>query len=96
MYGRHMLIMTKWCLIIGIEVQAVGVKRCHSSSQLTTGEVGSVGAKEFGSLTRKVRKMRQRLAHLRAQSVGRGLSDEEKAITKKLWLALKQEKIIIR
>lgn len=53
------------------------------------------GAKEFGSLTRKVRKLRERLTRLRAQSVGRGPSDEEKAVTKQLRLALKQEEIWI-
>jgi hypothetical protein len=42
------------------------------------------GAKEFGCLARKIRKLRQKLQRLRSRSLGRGPSEEERAITKQL------------
>jgi hypothetical protein len=54
------------------------------------------GADEFGCLARTVWKLRQRLDRLRKNSMGRGPSDEEKAITKKLKQALHREEIWMR
>ncbi|KAM0859687.1 hypothetical protein ACQ4PT_047052 [Festuca glaucescens] len=54
------------------------------------------GAKEFGCLARKVRKLRQKLERLRGCSVGRGPTDEERAVVKQLREALRQEEIWMR
>jgi hypothetical protein len=54
------------------------------------------GAKEFGCLARKIRKLRQKLDRLRSRSTGRGPSDEERAITKQLRETLHQEEIWMR
>lgn len=54
------------------------------------------GAKEFGNLTRKVKKLRTKLDRLRARSVGRGPTAEEKALGKQLREALRQEEIWVR
>jgi hypothetical protein len=51
------------------------------------------GAKEFGCLARRIRKLRQKLDKLRGRSMGRGPSDEEKATVKKLRDTLRQEEI---
>jgi hypothetical protein len=51
------------------------------------------GAKEFGCLARKVRKLREKLNKLRTRSVGRGPNEEEKSIVKQLKEALRQEEI---
>jgi hypothetical protein len=58
--------------------------------------LSSWGAKEFGGLARKGRKLREKLDRLRWRSVGRGPSDEEKAIAKKLRETLRQEEIWMR
>lgn len=42
------------------------------------------GAKEFGSLTATIKKLRAKLDRLRSQAIGRGPSDEEKATVKNL------------
>jgi hypothetical protein len=54
------------------------------------------GAKEFGCLAKKVRKLQQKLDKLRCQSVGSGPSDEEKSVVKQLREALRQEEIWMR
>nr|XP_051229397.1 uncharacterized protein LOC127347221 [Lolium perenne] len=54
------------------------------------------GSKEFGDLSRKVRKLLERLNNLHRRSVGRGPNEEEKAIVKQLREALRQEEIWIR
>jgi hypothetical protein len=54
------------------------------------------GAEEFGNLARIVQKLRQKLERLRLNSVGRGPTDGEWAVVKKLWQALHQEEIWIR
>jgi predicted RNA binding protein with dsRBD fold (UPF0201 family) len=54
------------------------------------------GSEEFGSLARTVRKLRSKLDRLRSNSVGRGPSDEERAVVKKLRSALHQEEIWMR
>ncbi|XP_071685355.1 uncharacterized protein [Lolium perenne] len=54
------------------------------------------GAKEFGCLAKKVRKLQQKLYKLRRQSVGRGPSTEEKSIVKQLREALRQEETWMR
>lgn len=51
-------------------------------------KLSSWGAEEFGCLARTVRKLRQKLTRLRANSVGRGPTEEEKAVVKKLRRAL--------
>jgi hypothetical protein len=63
--------------------------------QLQT-KLTSWGAEEFGSLTRTVRKLRAKLERLRSMSLGRGPSDEERAIVKKLKNTLHQEEIWFR
>lgn len=70
-----------------------GITRALSAMQSS---LATWGAKEFGSLTRKVRKLREKLTRLRGQSVGRGPSEEEKTVVKQLRLALKQEEIWMR
>ncbi|KAM0866346.1 hypothetical protein ACQ4PT_042693 [Festuca glaucescens] len=55
--------------------------------------LSSWGAKEFGDLARKGRKLRQKLERMRSRSVGRGPTDEEKAIVKQLRETLRQEEI---
>lgn len=57
------------------------------------GKLSKWGAEEFGCLARTVRKLRQKLTRLRANSMGRGPSDEEKAVVKKLRQSLHQEEI---
>ncbi|KAE8804217.1 hypothetical protein D1007_19788 [Hordeum vulgare] len=54
------------------------------------------GAKEFGCLLRKIRKLRDRLNRLRLRSLGRGSSAEEKDFSAQLKLTLKQEEIWMR
>ena len=56
-------------------------------------KLASWGAKEIGSLTRKVRKLRTKLDRLRARFTGRGPADEEHAIGKQLREALQREEI---
>ena len=60
------------------------------------GQLSAWGKREFGCLARKIRKLREQLTRLRSPSVGRGPSEEEKAIVKKLRLVLRQEEIWIR
>jgi hypothetical protein len=60
------------------------------------GKLSTLGAEEFGSLARTVRKLRQKLDRLRQCSMGRGPSDEEKAVVKKLRRALHQEEVWMR
>jgi hypothetical protein len=54
------------------------------------------GAREFGCLAKKVRKLQQQLDKLRRRSVGRGPSDEEKTVVKQLREALRQEETWMR
>jgi hypothetical protein len=70
-----------------------GVVQALSTMQ---NKLSTWGAKEFGCLARKARKLRQKLYNLRSRSVGRGPTDEEKAITKKLREVLRQEEIWMR
>lgn len=59
-------------------------------------KLGNWGAREFGCLAKKVKKLQKKLELLRQQSIGRGPSDEEKATVLKLREALRQEEIWIR
>ncbi|KAE8786045.1 hypothetical protein D1007_40151 [Hordeum vulgare] len=52
--------------------------------------VAILGAKEFGSLAKKVKKLQAKLGKLRYRTIGRGPCDEEKAIVLKLREALRQ------
>jgi hypothetical protein len=69
-------------------IQGIVTALQHLQSKLST-----CGAAEFGSLARTVRKLRQRLDRLRSSSVGRGPTNEENAVVKKLKQALQQEEI---
>jgi hypothetical protein len=70
-----------------------GVVQALSTMQ---NKLSTWGAKEFGCLARKARKLRQKLNNLHSRSVGRGPTDEEKATTKKLHEVLRQEEIWMR
>ena len=59
-------------------------------------DLGSWGSREFGSLAKTVKTLRQKLDRIRRQSVGRGPSDEEKRTMLKLREALQQEEIWMR
>jgi hypothetical protein len=61
--------------------------------QRLQGKLSAWGAEEFGCLTRTVRNLRKKLDRLRVGSLGRGPSDEEKIVVKKLKRALHQEEI---
>lgn len=54
------------------------------------------GAREFGCLTHRVRQLQKKLGKLRCRSIGRGPTDEEKAIANQLREALHQEEIWFR
>jgi hypothetical protein len=54
------------------------------------------GAEEFGKLSPIVQKLRQKLEQMRLNLVGRGPTNEEGAVVKKLWQALHREEIWIR
>ena len=56
-------------------------------------ELGEWGAREFGCLAKKVKKLQSRLEILRKQSIGRGPNEEEKDTVLQLREALRQEEI---
>lgn len=55
--------------------------------------LGSWGAREFGDLSKKVKKVKMRLERLRAASVGQGSSEEENVVASILQEALRQEDV---
>ena len=67
----------------------------HTLSKLQE-DLGSWGAREFGDLSRKIKKLKQRIEKLRLQSVGQGPSEEEKGLVKKLREALYQEEVWLK
>ena len=86
------LVISKWNKGAGRE----GLSGVVDALQALQSNLSKWGAEEFGCLARKVRKLRDRLNRLRYRSVGRGPSDEEKAIGIQLREALRQEEIWIR
>ena len=59
-------------------------------------DLGTWGQREFGNLAKKVRKLQQRLDRLRSTSLGRGPTEEEKAVESQLREALRQEEIWLK
>jgi hypothetical protein len=83
------LVLDKWCKGSG----AFGLGGVvHALSDMQN-SLSAWGAQEFGCLARKARKLRHKLHGFRGCWVGRGPSDEEKTIMKKLREVLRQEEI---
>lgn len=59
-------------------------------------KLGSWGDREFGNMAKKVQKLQKNLERLRAQSIGKGPSNEELSVTSQLKEALWQEEIWIK
>jgi hypothetical protein len=72
---------------------AAGLGGVVQALNLMQESLSSWGAKDFGCLAGKGRKLRQKLDRLRGRSVRRGPTDEEKAIVKQLRETLRQEEI---
>jgi hypothetical protein len=70
-----------------------GLSGIVDALQTLQGKLSDWGAQEFGCLARTIRKLRQKLEKLRRSSTGRGPTEEERAVVKKLRLALHREEI---
>ncbi|XP_073362819.1 uncharacterized protein [Aegilops tauschii subsp. strangulata] len=73
-----------------------GLASISATLQCMQVELGTWGAREFGCLAKTVKKLQKKLELLRAQTVGRGPSNEEKATVIKLREALRQEEVWMR
>jgi hypothetical protein len=58
--------------------------------------LGSWGDREFGNISKKVRKLQKQLERLRAASIGRGPNTEELAVCSKLQELLRQEEVWLK
>jgi hypothetical protein len=73
-----------------------GLSGIVDALQTLQGKLPVWGAQEFGCLARTIRKLRQKLEKLRRSSTGRGPTEEEWAVVKKLKTALHREEIWMR
>lgn len=73
-----------------------GLQGIADSLELLKRTLEPWGSREFGCLTRKVRQLQKKLDKLRCRSVGRGPTEEERAIVCQLREALHQEEIWLR